>query len=152
MVPEDHQHAVFFIQLGIGCISVLVEFVGGITITFVVIRYWIAWINAESSISSPHQYPAIFFTQVGTVNSSCSTVTRNDFSVILPYESVTEQFTAVVPIGNIEPDDGVADVFVLEEKLYCEFCQSHDCEHVQFAALQPEAIELLTFDKSQNPS
>ncbi len=57
---------------------------------------------------------------------------------------------SMIFVGDKEVDDGSADVFVIDGKLYCEFCQSYDCEHVQFAALQPEAMELFMHDKSKN--
>lgn len=55
---------------------------------------------------------------------------------------------SMIFVGDKEADDGVVDVFVGSSgELFCEFCESYDCEHVQFAALQPEAVELLSYDK-----
>jgi len=55
---------------------------------------------------------------------------------------------SMIFVGDKEVDDGSADVFVGSRgELFCEFCESYDCEHVQFAALQPEAAELLSYDK-----
>ena len=49
---------------------------------------------------------------------------------------------------NADVEDGVVDVYVgARGDLYCELCQSYDCEHAQFAALQPEASELIKHDK-----
>ncbi len=54
---------------------------------------------------------------------------------------------SMIFVGDKKAEDGSADVFVIDGKLYCDECESYDCEHAQFAALQPEAIELLKHDK-----
>ncbi len=50
-------------------------------------------------------------------------------------------------VGDKKLGDGFADVFVMDGKMRCDECESYNCEHAQFAALQPEAIELLRYDK-----
>jgi len=55
---------------------------------------------------------------------------------------------SMIFVEDEEASDGIADVFVGSRgELFCEDCESYDCEHVQFAALQPEAEELLRYGK-----
>lgn len=56
---------------------------------------------------------------------------------------------SMIFVGDEKVDDGLADVFVVAGRLHCEFCDSFECEHVQFASLQPEALHLLKYEKKQ---
>lgn len=41
-----------------------------------------------------------------------------------------------------EKDNKIAEVFLNDNKLYCQLDESHNCNHVMFALLQPEVSRL----------
>jgi len=57
---------------------------------------------------------------------------------------------AMIFVNDKSSEGGSADVYVIDGKLHCDECGLYDCEHVQFASLQPEAIDLLSYDKKHN--